>query len=284
MGDFFDNQFRMSLGKIDGDKPWETSGDEIWGSVETLSGSRFEFKPNAVKGLNVGFMLPAVYNGTNQAFLLGDYFSELRFGAKYENDALDARLGFQLDGKGDEAADAQAGGKFVYRLNIKALGSIVPGLSLWANGQIEGIGTVDGVPESKSNIQNWLYVKFAKDKLTGAALRLGLQNWGKGAEEKKAAMGIYIKPVFSYKPVSWAELGLMAKADLYTYEDTVSDDASMFDKLTIEPSVNFDLGNGASIKPVYSLGVNMANGKTVGYTVGDSRIDHTFELRFVYSF
>jgi hypothetical protein len=282
VGDFFDNQFRLSLGKIDGDKPWETGGDEIWGSVETLSGARFEYKPNAVKGLNVGLIVPAVYNDVNGVFKIEDYFSELRFGARYENDALDARIGFQLDGEGDDAADDQAGAKLVYRLNIKALSSIIPGFSLWANGQVEGIGTVDGVPDSKFVAQEWLYAKFVKDNLTGAALRLGLQHWGEG---KGTVLGIYIKPVVTYKIVSWAELGLTLKADLYTYESgAVYDDASMFDKLTVEPSVNFNLGNGASIKPVYTLGVNMANGKTVGYANDDSRIDHTFEVRFVYSF
>jgi hypothetical protein len=302
MGDFFDNQFRLSLGKIDGDKPWETGGDEIWGSVETLSGARFEFKPNAVKGLNVGFMLPAVYKSAVKdaagtvvtkasPFELGEYFSELRFGARYENDAIDARVGFQLDGEGDEAALAQAGAKLVYRLNLKLLDSIIPGFSLWANGLVEGIGTVDGVPDSKFNAQEWLYIKFVKDNLTGAALRLGLQHWGEKHTEKDiydtewipgTVMGIYIKPVVTYKIVDWAELGLTARADLYTYESAY-DEAAMFDKITVEPSVKFDLGNGASIKPVYTLGVNMAKSKSVGHK-DESRIDHTFELRFVYSF
>jgi hypothetical protein len=283
MGDFWDNQFRMSLGKIGGDKPWETSGDEIWDSIEEITGARFEFKPNAVQGLNVGFVMPAVVTNEGGAGKIEDYLQELGFGARYENDALDIRLAFRLDGKMDQADEDQDGSQFMYRLDIKALGNMVSGLSLWANGRFKGLGTVSGVPDSKLNIVNWLYVKYAQDPFS-AQLRLGLENWGEGNNTLAA---LYIKPVVTYKLTSWAEAQLVAVIDLgLAHKDglkyAVDKDPSFLRRVQIEPKVTFTLGSGATIAPVYTLDIypdySSANNG------GESKLKHQFEVRLVYSF
>jgi hypothetical protein len=97
MGDFFDNQFRVSVGKLgdSGDRPLETSGDEVWGSIEEITGARFEFKPAAVAGLNLILLMPALADTTVKP---NDYLSELGLGVRYDNDLFGARFGIRLGG------------------------------------------------------------------------------------------------------------------------------------------------------------------------------------------
>jgi hypothetical protein len=209
LADFFDNQFRMSLGSIDGDSPWETSGDEVWANVDNVQGARFEFKPAFLSGLNVGMALGA----RGSAYEIGDYFQELVFGARYENDTIDARLGFALDGPDGKDPDTNPdGSKLVWRLNAKFVGSAVPGLSVWLNGQVNGIGgtskkitktttetkhtistaggttitytdtdtttvVTDNTDFSRLSTDEWLYIKY-DPKPWDAALRLGLHTYG----------------------------------------------------------------------------------------------------------
>jgi hypothetical protein len=283
MGDFLDDQIRVSLGKLgdSGDRPWEIGGDEIWADIEGISGVRFEFKPAAVKGLDVGFLLPALTKPVDG----GDYFSELGFGARYDNDAIDIRVAARLDSDYDK--NSYDGTKLIWLFNPKIIGTAVDGLSVWANGQVLGIKTYDEVPDSAFNTLSWLYFKYAKGNLTSATLRLGLETWADDdLHTNDTLMGFYLKPVFGYKLTDWAEAGLVIQATLYpSYADGYkvgAEDPSMFDKLFVEPSVNFTLPGGFSIKPVYQLTFNAANGPSAAGK--DSRIDHTFELRLQYDF
>ncbi|MDR2535727.1 MAG: hypothetical protein LBD29_06810, partial [Treponema sp.] len=333
---FFDEQLRISLGKF-GDTAFENAGDELWDNPEFITGARFEFKPAAVKGLNIGLWIPAVTNGSPSAFLKAeDYFQELGFGLRYDDGKnIDARVSFRLDSDGDgettefkdliDPADPSKkvtlklandyGAKFLYRVVPKVIGSFVPGLSVWVNGRIEGIKMNDGVQDSRFATAHWLYVKYAQGNLTGAALRLGLDTWSdkvrygssgnyryithdlgsdaggnlympvSGNSYNKLA-AFYIKPVFTYKVFSWMELGLWLKADLVlAYQEgsqVAGNDPSVFDQIAIEPSINFSLGNGFTIKPVYNMTVKMANGASSGED--KTKVDNVFELRLVYSF
>jgi hypothetical protein len=125
MGDFFDNQFRVSVGKLgdSGDRPWEMGNSEVWGDVEGITGARFEFKPAALAGLNVGLLMPALASSVEP----GDYFSELGFGIRYDHDAFAARFAIRLDGEGDPSG----GGTAVWHLEARAIGSAVPGLKAY---------------------------------------------------------------------------------------------------------------------------------------------------------
>jgi hypothetical protein len=333
---FFDDQLRISLGKI-GDTTFENAGDELWVNPEFITGARFEFKPAAVKGLNLGLWIPAVTEGSASAFLKAeDYFQELGFGLRYDDGKnIDARLAFRLDSDGDgetaefkdltDPADSSKkvtlklandyGAKFIYRVVPKVIGTAVPGLSIWANGLIEGIKMNDGVPDSRFATAHWLYVKYAQENLTGAALRLGLDTWSE--RERYGTSGAYtyithdlgsdasgnryapasgdsynklaafhIKPVFTYKVFPWMEAGLWLEAIMVlSYQDgsqVGGKDPAAFDKLTVEPSINFDLGSGFTIKPVYTMTVNMANGPSSGED--KTKLDNVFELRLQYNF
>jgi hypothetical protein len=293
MGDFFDNQFRVSLGKIGADHPFETGGNEVWTNVEDISGARFEFKPAAVAGLNIALLMPAI---SNSKASVAEYFSELGFGVRYENDALEAHVAMRFDGTGDDTGK-QVGARAVWRLDAKFIDGVLPGLSLWANGLIEGIPTLNNVPENKFTTASWLYVKYAQEKLTGAELRLGLDTWGGTGGTSGSSTGVladfHIKPVFSYKLTDWAEAGLLLDAVLnLAYADELqvveNKDPSAFRQLQIEPSVNFTLPGGFSIKPVYDLYIIGANAPRTPAIAGEDfdkvRIDHVFELRFTYSF
>jgi hypothetical protein len=333
---FFDEQFRVSLGKI-GDTAFENAGDELWDNPEFITGARFEFKPAAVKGLNLGLWIPAVTEGSASAFLKAeDYFQELGFGLRYDDGKnIDARLSFRLDSDGDgettefkdliDPADPAKkvtlklandyGAKILYRVVPKVIGSFVPGLSIWANGRIEGIKMNDGVPDSRFATNHWLYVKYAQGNLSEAALRLGLDTWSEkvrygsagnytyithdlgsdagghlynpasGASYNKLT-AFHIKPVFGYRVFPWMQAGLWLEAIMVlAYQDGSQiggKDPGAFDQMKIEPWINFDLGNGLTIKPVYTMTVNMADGPSSGED--KTKLDHTFELRLQYSF
>ena len=313
IGDFFDNQFRMSLGKIDGDSPWETSGDEVWANVDNVQGARFEFKPAFLSGLNVGMALGA----RGSAYKLGDYFQELAFGARYENDAIDARLGFALDGPdGKDPDDQPDGSRLVWRLNAKFVGSAVPGLSVWLNGRVDGIGGTakksgDTKDLSRLSTDEWLYIKY-DPKPWDAALRLGLHTYaessangivdnpGDPSKWQPRLTMLNVKPVFNYKVNDWLSAGVTLNAELVLgYEDTFKDgikasydkDPALFDAITIGPKLTFTLGGGASIATAYTLNQAMAYGATAAAAtttekeyIKDGKTTNTFEIRFVYSF
>ncbi|MDR1399361.1 MAG: hypothetical protein LBJ41_05515 [Treponema sp.] len=287
LGDFFDDQFRISLGKIGGDSPWETSGDEIWANVDNIQGARFEFKPAFLSSLNVGMALGA----KNNAYKLEDYLQEFIFGARYENDAIDTRLGFALDGPGDGTDGEPDGSTLVWRLNAKFVGSAVPDLSVWLNGQVKGIGgtvkdtNYNNKEESRLATDEWLYIKYAPNPWD-AALRLGLHTFD-GTSAKQTTLNV--KPVFNYKFNDWLSANLYVNAELLLgYKEGIKiddEDPVLFDTIEVGPKLTFDLGSGASIATAYTLTQKMPNSISAALA-GDTKGKATnqFEIRFVYSF
>ncbi|GHT52817.1 hypothetical protein FACS1894106_2330 [Spirochaetia bacterium] len=299
-GDFFDNQLHLSIGKLGGENPFETGGDEIWTNVneDGSSGIKAEWKPKFLPGLDLGILFPAATN--SKAPNIGQYLSETSLLARYNADILDLRLGFQFDGDGDgESAkntdgtinhdlETESGAKLVYRLDPK-LSRIVPGFQVWANGVFNGLPVfVDGVPESKLNTQNWLYIKYASGNLTNAQLRLGFETRGKNPVDNSVVpMTLNIRPRFGYKILDWMEVQVAVNAALNLkfeedYKVAGLYEPSAFDSLYIEPKLVFNLGGGATIAPLYGLTVNPANSKSANSD--EAKLTHTFEVRFVYSF
>jgi hypothetical protein len=178
MGDFFDNQLRLSGGKFDAfsDSPWSVMGDELWTGVESFSsGIRAEYKPKFLPGLNVGFFLPVVYgkpdlyksntitigSGTATNGLpvggfpdLQNYLAEIGYGVTYTNDNFEISVSGYGDGNGDGEYDptkpvgldpmagvinGEKGGVILWRVNPKIINNLVPALSIWVNGYISGL-------------------------------------------------------------------------------------------------------------------------------------------------
>jgi hypothetical protein len=323
VGDFFDHRFRMSLGKIGGDMPWETGGDEIWGNIEAISGARFEFKPQAAPGLNVGFMLPALYPDRVEA---ADYFRELRFGVRYENNAVDARIGLQLDGQGDDAAAAPGR----WSVNLEEWDGLTPKPADTDPGEA-------AIGHYKTKGWNWIPAtggeqaggvviyrfnpKFLRDAVPGFSLwlngrflglkttdnvpdsRFNALNWlylRYGAGDFHYALtlgfenwgggndrltGLYIKPGFSWRFAPRMRTGLGCATEFFRYKDGYKIAGG-------EPSVF----NRLIIEP--SIGFDLGSGADIttvytvilnaagGYSANseDSRIDNIFELRLRYGF
>jgi hypothetical protein len=279
-----DNQIGVSIGRIDG-ALW-ASGGPADKSYDGVSGIRFEFKPSILEGLSAGFVLPATWDGSTpivdgkggNQFKPADYFSELIFGAKYAlADTLDVRLALKLDGAGDDAAGAEEGTSFLWGISPTLLKGFVPGLTVWVDGQLAGLGVDDGF-----NTVTGFKVAYEQGDLA-AALPLKLETFAKTSVDTK--VGFSITPSLSYKVTPWLKPGVEVNLQFYSYVDTYkfgTTDPKAFDKFELKPYVEFDLGGGFTIVPYYELVFKGAYAPSSG--TNDSEIDNKFVLRFNYSF
>jgi hypothetical protein len=197
-GNFFDNQLTVSLGKLGG-SPWGSGGPEMWRELEVSSfgGMRFEYKPSFVPGsLNVGFVLNwhddvADSGGTKEPTIL-DLLQESVVGASYTHEWFMARFAYRFDSELDKGgarsgSDGQEGTKFVYRVEEYMLKNLLSGLSVWALGEVIGIGASD---PSFFFTRNWLFAQYAQPAFT-AQIRFGF-------EKSENRSVLYAKPNFSY--------------------------------------------------------------------------------------
>jgi hypothetical protein len=212
MGDFFDNQLRLSGGKFDAfsDAAWSTNGDEIWQSIESYnSGIRTEYKPKFVPGLNVGFFLPLVYGGAPGATGLpadgfpdlANYLAEIGYGVTYANDNFEVSVSAYFDGNGDgeydpdkpvgldlgtQSVNGEKGGNLLWRVNPKIINNLVPALSIWANGYVAGlpigVDEDDLSPANKGRSETYLYTA-AKAGNFNATLVTGLFTFNTHVDE-----------------------------------------------------------------------------------------------------
>jgi len=190
-GLFFDNQFKLSAGKM-GDSPWGAGGPERWDELDTKIGIRAEFMPKFAPGLNVGFVLndmdgtvPLTQQGKgkiNPTIL--NMLEETVLGASYTHEYFAVRFAYRFDTSLDEGT----GGKMLFRLEERVIANYLPGFQIWANGFYEGIGDETW---GSTKFINWLYIQYEPETFT-AQLRLGYDVQGKRA-------GIfYLRPSFYY--------------------------------------------------------------------------------------
>jgi len=203
-GNFFNDQLTLSLGKL-GSSPWGTGGPEMWKELEIAprGGIRFEYKPafipsNAGK-LNVGFVLNWVDDvdeaaqGGKEATLL-DLLQETVVGVSYTHEYFMVRGAYRFDSKLDNAAGRSGqdieveGTKLVYRVEEYALRRLLPGLSIWALGNFQGLGSSN--PEYCFKTVNWLFIQYAPQAFT-AQIRLGLD-----AADNRTVF--FTRPSFAY--------------------------------------------------------------------------------------
>jgi hypothetical protein len=307
---FLDSQVVVSVGRIDG-TPW-ASGGVTDVSVGSGAGARFEFKPAFLEGLDLGFYLPATFgsdpSGAATALAtvgVADYFSELVFGVAYAAaDLVDVRLGFQLDGDGDEAANAQAGATFIWGLGLEFLKPVAPGLSVWLDGQIRGIGGDTKVyyTEGHGNTDdagyttnNAIKIGYTDGKLS-AYVSADFETW----KDQGTILGVF--PDISYQVTPWLKPGVYAELYFTSYEDVVKtpykaatgEDPAGFDKAYVKLYAALDLGNGLTITPAFLLTNHSAYGRfgkanpnaavTSGTAVDEARLDTELEISLVYSF
>jgi hypothetical protein len=186
------------------------------------------------------------------------------------------------------AAKKDEGTKIVWGLGPN-LSSLLPGLTVRADGQLTGIGVGIG---SKTGLKVG-FAGFGLDAAVGAAF----ETFAEGSGKKT---GVSIDPAVSYTVTPWLKPGVEANFTFYTYEDATNaaykafsngEDMAAFDKFGLVLFVEMALGNGLTFTPRYALTAKQAHGpslfedaKVASTLWKDGRNDHKFELRFGYSF
>jgi opacity protein-like surface antigen len=184
-GNFFNDQMTVAIGKLGG-SPWGTGGPEEWKELETAQGGgmRVEWKPNFLPAghqLNAGFVLN-YYNAAREAAedaverqTLLNILAESVIGISYTHDYFMLRVAYRFDDPVDvrergvlQAGDVE-GGDMVYRVEERYLRTLLPGLSVWALGYLEGVTA--NKPDFRL-FNNWLFAEYNPEMFT-AQLRLG---------------------------------------------------------------------------------------------------------------
>jgi hypothetical protein len=187
----------------------------------------------------------------------------------------------------------EEGTTFLWGLGPK-LTALVPGLTVWVDGKITGLGVTDGVGTYTGFKVGYASASGSLDSAVG----IGFETFPKYKVKKT---GFYIDPSISYKVFSWFKPGLEANLTFYSYEDEAKDlyknnltnneDLAGFDKFGLTVYTEFALGNGVTITPRYALTSKSAHAPSIIEDVNsagtdwiDGRVDHEFQLRFAYSF
>ena len=243
-GNFFNNQLTVAIGKLGG-SPWGTGGPEMWKELEAgrSGGVRFEFKPllpEEYGKLNIGFVLngPDAYTdaGMTRDPEIWDILMESVIGVSYIHDFFMIRMAFRLDSEMDirnRGTSGVEGGAFIYRAEERALKTLVPGLSVWALGYIEGVGAED---ISFLEHKQWVFVQYAPQNFT-AQFRLGFE----GSADRNL---IFIKPVFYYKLFG----GLIEAGGLFGFAQDFGAKifvGSPFSYLEVMPKIQINFAPGA---------------------------------------
>ena len=243
----FDNQVRTTIGQL-GDSPWSAGGPTIWQELDNQIGIRTEFTPNAVPGLNFGFVLnrwnSMVYFPEHET--LRDILMETVFGIAYTNRYFHGRFSYRLDGHADVYNHQQEGMEMMYRLEARFIELLVPNLSVFANGWMRGIGAI----EDQQEFRNFLYVDFTPPAFS-TELRLGVDINGTRSHLFNAGIGFF----YNILP------GLSAGASV-AYNQNFGEGRVLrnvpFRFLRFEPAIRFNYGN-LYIALVYSYGMEYFN-------------------------
>jgi hypothetical protein len=297
---FLDGQFRLGIGKLD-DAVWASGGDDGGNDFDSVSGARFEIMPGILPGLNFGFSLPAAFSDTGTKLNPADYFAELIYGVKYDNDFIDLRVAFKGDGEGDGTYDTaagtwsrdDAGARLIYGADLKFLGSLLPGFGIWLNGDIQGIETNDKVLSTAGYTSHWANIKYSVAPLE-VYVRAAFQTWadnGKTWGTAAAPIGTFAKNAIiakiggSYAITSWLKPSVWAQLLFYSYDDNFkvgTEDPAALGEFAVEPAADFILGNGLTITPLLNIKVNPADSPDSGS--GDAKISTKFKINLTYEF
>jgi hypothetical protein len=169
-GNLFNEQLKISAGLL-GESPWGAGGPRMFQEVETtplnehMLGIRTEWTPRFLPGLNLGFVLHRYDNripdfeGTGQRERFFDVLLDSVLGIRYDHEYFAFRFAYHLDSPADMGFNDQEGSRFVYRVEERILGKLVPGLQLWANGHCYGINAL-GQEIANQKFENWFYAQY----------------------------------------------------------------------------------------------------------------------------
>jgi hypothetical protein len=241
-GDFFDEQLRIVAGRL-GESPWSAGGPDIWNELDNQIGVRTEIKPNALPGLDVGFVLNT-WNNSNyhlEKNTLTGILMESVLGIAYTNDYFQMRFCYRLDDESD-VYNVNEGMELMYRLEERALRKVVDGLSIWVNGWWRGIGTEDEDPNLVTRIYtNWFYAQLAPQNFT-AQLRVGY-HVGVFYDELHTRLSFY------YNILDWLSLGAAFNFRIDVGEQSVKNVPYRF--WNVEPQIRATFAPGTYVAFVY---------------------------------
>jgi len=316
-GNLFNEQLKISAGLL-GESPWGSGGPELRYDLETrhnlridettgLIGIRFEYTPSFLQGLNLGFVL----NQTDlyldksireQSF--GELLQESVLGIAYEHDYFAVRFGYRLDSEMDKYENIRMneGARFTYRLEERALNTLLPGMQIWLNGYYYGLGS-EKRHSSKvfmpppEFFDNWLYFLYDNENFTAKFnVHLGMYQKYLFAgldpsvpSKRDDYQALEFIPAFYYKFFNnfmWAGLRLglgMEFGNGKVYRD------SPYQFIFIEPQVRLNFTGSAYVALVYNFTDSYAfpNSETnpaLKVRAGDKSQKHQVNLRVVYTF
>ena len=287
-GNFIDNQLGVTAGLL-GLSPWTKKSRDILEELETF-GIRFEFKPNATPGLNFGLTLnrfnkfdTRILPGEDEVRTLANLLLESVFGVTYKNDFFEGMFSWRLDGdydhsrqvfQGTDVIRFNEGHEFMYYLSPTIVSTIVPYLSVWANGWWTGLVNDDVHDEDKS-FRNWLYAEYNPENFI-AELALGLEINGTDSHFFRTRAGFY------YNIFPFLSAGSAFRMNL-NFGDNIPDFDTFYRLITIEPEVRVTLGTA-----VFSLVYSFSHGYIVVPTDNVPKTgmgtNHWINLRAVISF
>jgi len=254
----FNGQFKVSGGLL-GESPWGTGGPELGQELENMGGEpitgiRFEWKPlGSLRGLNLGFVLNREDNKvpTDQETLdqrrFGDLFRETIVGIAYEHRYFAFRFAYRFDLGIDTAMADIKGEKLVYRVEERFLWTLLPGMSIWANGYCEGINVGEGGSgrDLSCYIQNWLYARYDPEHFTTGV------NVGYKDDFVRNAQLLEFRPYFYYKIIKNRLIaGLMGGMEIgYNSGKSIPD--AFYNFWFVEPQVRVNITDTFYIAAVY---------------------------------
>ena len=157
-----ENQLKVSAGML-GESPWGADGPDLWRHVDNQIGIRFEWMPNFIPGLNVGFVLNrynAIHRNPRRTETWYDILMDSVLGIAYDHDFFAFRFSWRLDSLRDQDFIGDEGHEFVYHAEERILDSFLPGLQISANGYYRGLNSA--ILE-REFFDNYFYVRYKRD-------------------------------------------------------------------------------------------------------------------------
>ena len=277
-GDFFGDQLRLTLGKLDHEAaPWAAGGPDLWNSLEGgLIGMRFEFNPNWLKALNIGFVLNqpnySIYNYDQRTMI--ETLKESVVGIAYTHDFFHARFSWRFDGEADVYNDIQEGMDMMFRLEERIIRKFIPGLSLWATGWYNGISDDERVKEEFLLYRNFLYTEYDHSYFT-TQLRLRYE-YSSTIQRVGARLSFYYHLFDRLLSVGTAARII---AEVGEYRSVVD---VPFKLAELEPQLRLNLNRNAYLAFVYCYRQEYV--RDTNLDINQLKETQWFNMRAVYSF
>ena len=243
----FEDQLTISAGKL-GSSPWGTGGPEKWKKLESMSdgsgggGVRFEYKPLFAPGLNAGIVLNwydgSLDRGIGRDVTLLDVLQETVFGVAYDHEYFLVHFEYRLDseidqrpGSANQSGGVKEGDDIIYRLEEHIIKNYLPGFSVWALGEFQGIGAV----KDYLYLDNWLFTQYQQDWGT-AQIRFGYK-------VTKTRSSFHLKPSYYHNFFDkLLTVGASFKYENDFGEGRINKDAP-YTELEFEPKLQINFSN-----------------------------------------